>query len=537
MIHKTYATLQELYEASTALFSERPAFSLYRQEQLTYAGFARRVEAFAALYKQHGLVSGDKVALLSQNMPNWPAAYFAAVTSGMVIVPILPDFSPAEVEMIVRHSDAKALVVSEKQYVKISDGLAGELNAVIKADDLSLFRNRTDVEYQWRDEPVQPDDLAAIIYTSGTTSSPKGVMLSHKNLCTQLSMVLTIQDVQEWDVFLSLLPLSHSYECSLGMLLPFMNGASVVYLSKAPTANVLLPVLKEIRPTIILSVPLIIEKLFKNAILPKFTSGKWMPKLYGLAPGRKALHRVAGRKLKTMFGGRVRFFGVGGAKLDPTVERFLYEAKFPYAIGYGLTETAPLLAGCHPSLVAPGTTGPAMRGVDLRIDNPHPVTGEGEIVAQGPNIMLGYYKNPEATADAFTADGWFRTKDLGIFRRDGYLSIKGRLGNMILGASGENIYPEEIEHVINSYSFVTDSLVKEEKGRLVALVEFNREELEKKYGVWKEELETKIEQLQDELLAYVNARVNRFSRLSVVYVQGQAFEKTPTHKIKRFLYH
>ena len=537
MINKTYATLKELYDNSIALFNDRPAFSTYRQEELTYSDFARRVEAFSALYKQYGLTAGDKVALLSQNMVNWPAAYFAAVVSGMVIVPILPDFSPSEVDMIIRHSDAKGIVISEKQAVKLSEELIGEMNLVICADDLSLIHAKKDAVAEWQEPVIQPDDLAAIIYTSGTTSSPKGVMLSHKNLCTQLSMVLTIQDVQEWDVFLSLLPLSHSYECSLGMLLPFQNGASVVYISKAPTANVLLPILKAIRPTLVLSVPLIIEKMFKNAVLPKFTANKWMAKAYRLAPVRKALHRVAGKKLFDLFGGRLRFFGVGGAKLDPIVERFLYEAKFPYAIGYGLTETAPLLAGCHPSLVVPGTTGPEMQGVTLRIDNPNPVTGEGEIVAVGPNIMLGYYKNPEATADAFTTDGWFRTKDLGRFRKDGYLSIKGRLGNMILGASGENIYPEEIEHVINSYGFVSDSLVKEEKGRLVALVEFDREELSKKYNVWKEELEVKIEQLQDELLAYVNARVNRFSKLSYVYVQGQAFEKTPTHKIKRFLYH
>ena len=536
MINRTYATLKELYDCSVALFSERPAFSTYRQEQLTYAGFSVRVDEFASLYKEHGLVRGDKIALLSQNMANWPAAYFAAVNAGMVIVPILPDFSPVEVEKIIRHSDAKALVVSEKHQAKISADLAGELNLVVRAEDLSLLYARTDASLDWQQAEISPDDLAVIIYTSGTTSEPKGVMLSHRNLCTQLSMVLTIQDVQEWDIFLSLLPLSHTYEGTLGMLLPFMNGASVVYLTKAPTANVLLPVLKEVRPTIMLSVPLIIEKLFRNAILPRFTSGKWMSKLYAVSPLRKAMHRTAGRKLKKMFGGRLRFFGVGGAKLDPVVERFLYEARFPYAIGYGLTETAPLLAGCGPALVAPGTTGPALEGVNIRIDNPNPQTGEGEIVVKAPNVMMGYYKNPDATADVFTADGWFRTKDLGAFRKDGYLSIKGRLGNMILGASGENIYPEEIEHVINSYSFVNDSLVKEEKGRLVALVEFNREEMEKKYGLWKEELEAKIESMTEELMAYVNARVNRFSRLSVVYVQAGAFEKTPTHKIKRFLY-
>lgn len=294
------------------------------------------------------------------------------------------------------------------------------------------------------------------------------------------------------------------------------------------------------------------------------------------------------------FGGRIRFFGVGGAKLDSTVERFLYEAKFPYAIGYGLTETAPLLAGAIPEFVKWQSTGPAVHGVTLRIDNPNPETGEGEIVAKGPNVMLGYYKNPEATEQAFTKDGWFRTKDLGVFDKQGRLYIKGRLSNMILGPSGENIYPEEIETVINGHELVVESLVKENKGKLVALVHFNpdklqalhdakdealkayfekkeqliklyeekREELQKSYDVKKEELmkqyqvkrdeaiqvynekkeeavkafNAKLDQLKKDVSEYVNSRVNKFSKISVVHDHPEQFEKTATHKIKRYLY-
>lgn len=536
MVNTAYSTLQELYQASVSLFSDRPCFSIYHKETLTYSDFASRVDSIVAELRRHGLEHGDKVALLGQNMPNWCAAYFAAVTSGLVIVPILPDFSAEEVNKIILHSEAKAIVISEKQLPKLTPELIASMNVVLRADDLAVVAGKEVVDNVYKEQSIAPDDVAVIIYTSGTTSSPKGVMLSNRNLCSQLSMVLTLQDVQEWDVFLSLLPLSHTYECSLGMLLPFMNGASVVYIDKAPTANVLLPVFKEVRPTIILSVPLIIEKIFKSQVLPKFTSNKTMRTLYSVAPVRRVLHRMAGRKLFQVFGGRLRFFGVGGSKLDPRVESFLYDAKFPYAIGYGLTETAPLLAGTNPSIVRHQSTGPMLNGVQLRIDNPNPETGEGEIVAKGPNVMLGYYKNPEATAEAFTADGWFRTKDLGVFDKKGYLYIKGRLNNMILGASGENIYPEEIEHVINGHNYVVDSLVKEDKGRLVALVQFNREELEKKYNVMKEELEQKIEALKRDLMEYVNSRVNRFSRISLVVEQAQTFEKTPTQKIKRFLY-
>lgn len=238
-----------------------------------------------------------------------------------------------------------------------------------------------------------------------------------------------------------------------------------------------------------------------------------------------------------LFGGRIRFFGIGGAKLDGTVERFLFEGKFPYAIGYGLTETAPVLAGVNPSMVRHQSTGPMLEGVQARLDNVNPQSGEGEIVVKGPNVMIGYYKDPEATADSFTSDGWFRTKDLGLFDQDGYLYIKGRLSNMILGPSGENIYPEEIENVLNSHALVNDSLVREDNmGKLVAIVYFNREELERKYKTMKEELGIRMENIKHELLAYVNSKVNRFSKISTVIEQKDEFEKTPTHKIKRFLY-
>jgi long-chain acyl-CoA synthetase len=251
---------------------------------------------------------------------------------------------------------------------------------------------------------------------------------------------------------------------------------------------------------------------------------------------RKAIHRLAGKTLMHAFGSRMRFFGIGGAKLDTDTERFLHEAKFPYAIGYGLTETAPLIAGAGVGLTRIGSTGPVMKGVRARLENVNPLTGEGEIVVLSPSTMKGYYKNHEATKEVFTSDGWFRTKDLGRMDPDGYLYIKGRLGNMIVGPSGENIYPEEIENVINGHLLVADSLVRQEKGHLVALVRFNREELERKYQHLKEDLGYRMEEIKAELMQYVNSKVSKFSRISVVEEQSSDFEKTPTHKIKRFLY-
>jgi long-chain acyl-CoA synthetase len=249
---------------------------------------------------------------------------------------------------------------------------------------------------------------------------------------------------------------------------------------------------------------------------------------------------LAGRKLKKSFGGKLKFFGIGGAKLDKVVEKFLIEARFPYAIGYGLTETAPLLAGCSPHHTKLQSTGPKLDGIELKILNPDPLTGEGEIIARGPNVMLGYYKEPELTAAVLDEDGWFKTGDLGTFGRNDFLYIRGRLKNMIVMQSGENVYPEEIENVINNFRYVDESLVVEQKGKLVALVYFNKEEIAKKYTEMKTELsiyvDQKIEELKVELEEYVNKRVNKFSRLQSVIPQDEAFKKTATQKIKRFLY-
>ncbi|WP_443776378.1 AMP-binding protein, partial [Alistipes ihumii] len=317
----------------------------------------------------------------------------------------------------------------------------------------------------------------------------------------------------------------------------FSKGARVVYLDRQPTASALMPALKAVRPTVMLIVPLIIEKIYRHQVQAKFNSNAFWRTLVGIGFMRRYLHRIAGKKLMRLFGGRIRFFGIGGAKLDPRVEQFLFEGKFPYAIGYGLTETAPVLAGVNPTMVRHQSTGPMLQGIEARLDNVNPLSGEGEIVVKGPNVMMGYYKNPEATADSFTEDGWFRTKDLGVFDADGYLYIKGRLSNMILGPSGENIYPEEIENVLNGHALVNDSLVQEDDmGKLVAIVYFNREELERKYQTVKEKLGARMEEIKKELLHYVNSKVNRFSRISVVVENQEGFEKTPTHKIKRFLY-
>ena len=537
-----FDTLYDLARHSVEAYASKTAFSMYEGEEVTYAEAGRRIERVQSILTGAGLHPGDKVALLSSNMPNWGICYFAVTSAGMIAVPILPDFSGEELDMIIEHSEARALLVSDRLFTKLSKTTIARFNVVIRTKNLGVIAQR--VRGEGSTAVPKPEDLAVIIYTSGTTSKPKGVMLTHRALCSQVRISAAIFPVGGDDTFLSVLPLSHTYECSIGMIYPFSMGAKVVYLDRPPTASALMPALRDVRPTVMLIVPLIIEKIYRHQVLAKFNSTRLWRTLYRVGFMRRYLHRAAGQKLMKLFGRRLRFLGIGGAKLDGGAERFLLEAKVPYAIGYGLTETAPLLAGAAPSQVRLGSTGPQAPGVELRLENVNPETRQGEIVARTPSIMLGYFKNPEATREAFTDDGWFRTGDLGEFDRDGWLYIKGRLKNMIVGPGGENIYPEDIESVLNSHVCIADSIVTEQEGRLIALVHFNRDEIESMIDDWREEWETKkeaweakTEQLKKEIMDFVNAKVNRFSRISEVVEEKQEFVKTPTHKIKRFLYH
>ncbi len=537
----TINTLYELVRNSVEKFASKVAFSMFEGDDVTYAEVGRRIEKVQEILTCAGLHAGDKVALLSSNMPNWGVCYFAVTSAGMVAVPILPDFSGEELDMIIAHSEAKALLVSDRLFTKLSKQTIERLNVVVRTKNLGVIAQR--VRGEGTMAVPKPDDLAVIIYTSGTTSKPKGVMLTHAALCAQVGISSGIFPVLPDDVFLSVLPLSHTYECSIGMIYPFSMGARVVYLDRPPTASALMPALRAVRPSVMLIVPLIIEKIYRHQVLAKFNSNGFWRTLYKVGFLRRYLHRVAGKKLLKLFGGRLRFLGIGGAKLDGGAEKFLLEAKVPYAIGYGLTETAPLLAGAAPSQVRLGSTGPQAPGVQLRLENINPDTRQGEVVALTPSVMLGYFKNPEATKEVFTDDGWFRTGDLGEFDKDGWLYIKGRLKNMIVGPGGENIYPEDIETVLNSHVYIADSIVTEQEGRLVALVHFNRDEIEAMVDNWREEWETKkeaweakTEQLKKEIMDFVNAKVNRFSRISEVVEEKDDFAKTPTHKIKRFLY-
>ena len=424
--------------------------------------------------------------------------------------------------------------MSKRLSSKVSQEVMDKMTLVIELDTFEVLK-ADDEKFtcDGRTSTPTPDDIATIIYTSGTTGSAKGVVLSHRNLSANVITCYHSCKRTEKDRWLSILPMAHTLEMTLGMLYPMYTGSTVYYLPKPPVASLLMKAMKIVKPTTMLTVPMIIEKVYKGSVLPTIQKSRtltWMNEhMNGL------MCRIIGMKLKKTFGGHITFYGIGGAKLDPEVEAFLLKAKFPYAIGYGLTETSPLLGYAMDGWRAVGSFGYPVYNVKLKLHNVNPETGEGEIVAKGPNVMLGYYKDPARTKSVFTEDGWFRTSDIAVQDEKGRFFIKGRNSNMILGPSGENIYPEEIENVLNNVEGVSESIVVERDGRLVALVQPMENYME-----WNTESEDKLYEKLDswkaKILSITNKSVNKSSQVSSVEVMKEPFEKTATQKIRRFKY-
>jgi len=544
-------TLRELLISSAESFSSHTALQDINGRGITYSGLGRLALRVAEKLFKAGYPKGARIALLSENRPEWGIAYLGITASGYTVAPILTDFQPEQIRNILEHSESRAVFVSKQLLSKIS-GLNHSNIEVLPIEE--IWQNSEDPQVDNSNPldldkflpPVGEEELAALIYTSGTTGNSKGVMLSHRNITWNAWATRGVIRLSPRDKLLSILPLAHTYECTIGFIAPLLQGCSITYLDRPPSATVLVPALKKIRPTVMLSVPLLIEKIVRAKVLPELNSIS----LYKYKVSRRLLNLIAGIKLKKQLGGRLRFFGIGGAALSSDVEAFLKAARFPYAIGYGLTETAPLLAGGAPYRFSLRSTGPALKGVELRIAGSDPVTGEGEIQARGPNIMIGYYREEEKTRETFTEDGWFKTGDLGVMNSRGELSIRGRLKTMILGPAGENIYPEEIESLLNQSLYVQESVVFEEGANLVALVQLKPEILEKLYEELKEKakdlseevkerkdaLELRAKELLESVRRDVNSKLSAFSRLGKVVLHLEPFEKTPTQKIKRYIY-
>ena len=536
MREKYVDTLAKLYDYATTVYSKKQYTQWYDTKEggYTYSSFKAKCDSLSKKLTQYGIGAGDKVAIFSQSMPNWSVAFFSLVPFGRIAIPILPDSSENEVTNIINHSETKVIFVSQRLAGKVSQEIKDRMTLVIDLDTFEVLHSDDEkFTCDGKTAVPTPEDIATIIYTSGTTGSAKGVVLSHRNLASNVITCYHSCKRTDKDRWLSILPMAHTLEMTLGMLYPMYCGASVYYLQKPPVASLLMKALKVVRPTTMLTVPLIIEKVYKGSVLPTIKKSRtltWMNEhMNGL------MCRIIGMKLKATFGGHVTFYGIGGAKLDPEVEEFLLKAKFPYAIGYGLTETSPLLGYAMNGWRTVGSFGYPVYNVQLKLHNVNPETGEGEVVAKGPNVMLGYYKDPQRTKSVFTEDGWFRTSDIAVLDEKGRYHIKGRNSNMILGPSGENIYPEEIESVINNVEGVSESIVVERDGRLVALVQPTENFIQ-----WDKESEDKFYEKLDKwkasLLKKVNKNVNKTSQVSSVEVMKEPFEKTATQKIRRFRY-
>ena len=570
-------TIPEVIEKSSRRYSDRPALSIIGGEAVLFRDLEPKTRRIAAFLGLLGVKKGDRVALLSENRPEWGLAYFGISRSGAIAVPIMVDFLPEQISTILEHSESKVLIISKRLAGKISG--EGDKRVLVCLDDYSILEapggaaataalvapDAVDRAASYFAPPeILADDLASILYTSGTMGKSKGVMLTHRNFVFDAVAARKFIVLRRTDRLLSILPLAHAYEFTIGFLIPMLQGSAVYYLDRPPSATALLPALAAVRPTLVLSVPLVIEKIYHSSIKPALDKIG----LYKVPLFRPALEWVAGLKLKKTFGGKIRFFGIGGAPLSAEVETFLHHARFLYSIGYGLTETAPLLTGNRPGKVKPHTTGWASTDVELRIGDPRPDTGEGELQARGANVFPGYYKDPERTAEAFTADGWFRTGDLAVMEASGRVTVRGRTKTMILGASGENIYPEEIEAVLNASPYVAESLVYGDERGLTALVHLKPEVLERfsarikdeieeagvaaanfraaaqhaahnaagKAGVNFEGAERNLAQTLEMIKRETNSRLAAFSRLAKVEHQAEPFEKTPKQSIKRFLY-
>jgi long-chain acyl-CoA synthetase len=528
----------------------RPAFTDWDGATLTYGDVVPRLRSLQGVFAVCGLQPGDRVALAGRNCAHWTVVYLATITYGAVIVPILPDFTGEEIQHIVNHSGARLFYVSDNLFDRIDERRLKHTKAIVSLRDFRVL-HATDASVRVRiataaaggrsaDDaaldpivfpPVARDALATIVYTSGTTGFSKGVMLSHNALMANVRFFIDNLAVRPDDTVVSFLPLAHSFGCAFEFLAPVLAGCHITFVEKLPTPKVLLEAFAAVRPRVILSVPLIIEKIYKNRIRPQLESPRLQLALRAPLLGR-VMKRKIREKVAASFGGNFQEVVVGGAALNREIEHFFHSIGFPLACGYGLTECGPLVSY---TVVAenppPGSVGRVIPYLECKIAETDRQRGFGEILVRGENVMQGYYKDTEATRAAIDAEGWLHTGDLGRIDRDGFLYLTGRSKNVIISASGQNVYPEEIEAQLNNLPFVAESLVLDDNGRLVALVYPDVERADEE-NVGEKELATIMEQNR----AALNRRLPAFSQVARCKLIFEEFEKTPTKKIKRRLY-
>jgi long-chain acyl-CoA synthetase len=526
------------------------ALSNYREKGYTYKEIAGMILKYHIFFKEAGFVPGDKIALVGRNSANWCMVYLATVTYGAVIVPILPDFKPEDLVNLINHSDSKLLFADDKLYETIDSSKILAVTGVISLEEFSMLSSTNDkvkkayqelndkfmnIYPEVRKEDVKFSDisneeLAVISYTGGTTGFSKGVMIPHRSLAANVRFAQTHMPLKPGDPLVSFLPLAHTYGCAFEFLFPFTFGCHITILSKTPSPQIILQAFKEIKPRLILSVPLVIEKIFKKQVLPVIRKSH-MKVLLAIPGLNKIIHNKIKAKLTESFGGRFHELVVGGAAFNPEAERFFRKIGFRFTVGYGMTECGPLISYTSWDTTKLGASGKAVDTLEVTIDSDDPKKNIGEIILRGDNVMLGYYKNEKATKEIIDDDGWMHTGDLGVIDKEGNIFIKGRSKVMILGPSGKNIFPEEIEAVINNMEYIAESLVIMEDNRLVGLIYPDYEAL-KKNNIPDDQLSAILEKIRKS----VNDRVPEFMTVSKFRIQSEEFAKTPKRSIRRFLY-
>lgn len=531
---------------------ERPALTDYNGETYLYKDFAKKIAEMHIMFEALGLKKGDKVAICGRNSAHWAIAFFGSLTYGAVITTILHDFNGESVENIVNHSDAKILFAGEFVWAKLDPTHMPELETIVILDDFSVLKSKSpdflkiasDIDSAFvkkypggfSKESVifhneQPDELAVLNYTSGTTSTPKGVMIPYRSLWSNTRFAIdNIPFVKAGDGLVSMLPMAHMYGLAFEILLSIAKGVHIHFLTRIPSPQIIMEAFSRVNPTLIIAVPLIIEKIIQSKVFPKLKKQP-VKTLIKIPFFRNKIYKKVSDSLLPVFGNKLVEIVIGGAALNKEVGKFLSDIRFPYTVGYGMTECGPLISYEYWETYKTGSCGCAVDRLKVKIDSPDPANISGEIHVKGQNVMLGYFKNEAATKTVLSEDGWLNTGDMGIIDKDGFIYIKGRSKTMILGPSGQNIYPEEIEDFYNNSPYVAEALVIEEDSKLVTLIYPDKDYFERN------NLKTEdYEKIFIELMKNINKRLPKYSQVVNFRLQDQEFEKTPKRSIKRFLY-
>ena len=546
-----FKSVNKILQESFVSNWDRPALTNYQGMTLAYRDVARRIAKLHIAFEQCGLRKGDKVAICSRNQANWGVSFLAAITYGAVAVPILHEFKAGNIHYLVNHSEARVLFVDEVIWEGLQIEEMPNLSVVVQintfkflyaaSDDLAQVREHLNEEFGKRYpnnfEPENLDyygdsaeELAVINYTSGTSGFSKGVMIPYRALYSNIEFASkdACPMLKAGMNVVSMLPTAHMYGMMFEFLFEMTIGMHVHFLSRVPSPKIIMQALGDIHPDIIIAVPLVIEKVYKTKLKPLIDKRKYLMRIPVLD---KAIEKRICTELTNAFGGKFEEVILGGAAFNPEVEKFLHKIGFHYTVGYGMTECAPIIGYAHWDKVKVGSAGRAAMNMQIRIDSPDPQTVPGEVQVKGPNVCLGYYKNKDATKKSFTRDGWFRTGDMGVLDADGYLFLRGRSKCMVLGPSGQNIYPEELEATINNFTYVVDSLVVEDNGGLTALIypDWHQGDLD---GMTRSEFKKRI----TDMLPAINDELPKYAQIKKIELMPEDFERTPKKSIKRYLY-